>query len=128
MTETVEDIALVKFLGAPEVLTPEANEATHGVWGRYEIVNLGTAPTTGELSVTAFVCYSNAVVKYQSRDLDDPVLEANGGSYQGTVHFPLDDLPWPGDWAMDFQINLGTNKGISDGCSVPFRVQHLTHQ
>lgn len=126
MTETVEDIALVKFLGTPEVVTPVANEATHGVWARYEIVNMGTAPTDGELSVSVHLCYSNAQVTYQSRNLDDPVLEANGGSYQGTVHFPLDQMPWPGDWEMGFQINLGINKGISDSVDVPFTVEHLT--
>jgi hypothetical protein len=126
MSEEIEDIPYVKFLST-EVLTPVANEATLGVWGEYEIVNIGTAPTTGELSVTVFIGHSGATWKYQSRDLDDPVLDANGGSYKGTVHFPLDQLPWPGDWDMGFQVNLGINKGISDHVGVPFKVEHAVN-
>ena len=127
MTETVEDIAFVKFYGVPEVVTPVANEATQGVWGRYEIVNMGTASTDAELSVSVHLCYRGAVVTYQSHNLDNPVVEANGGSYQGTVHFPLDQMPWTGDWEMGFQVNLGINKGISDSVDVPFQVEHLTN-
>src|SRR5262245_36529320 len=123
MTETVEDIALVKFLSTT-VLTPVANETTNGAWGEFEIVNLGTAPTNGELAVTVFISHLGAQVKYQTRDLDDPVVGANGGSARGTVHFPLDQLPWPGDWEMSFQISLGINKGISDDARYPFRVEH----
>ena len=127
MTETVEDIAFVKFYGMPEVVTPVASEATHGVWGRYEIVNMGTAPTDGEMSVSVDLCYQNTQFTYQSHALDNPVLEANGGSYQGTVHFPLDQMPWPGEWEMGFQVNLGFNKGISDSIAVPFRVELPTN-
>ena len=76
MTETVEDIAFVKFYGVPEVVTPVANEATQGVWGRYEIVNMGTASTDAELSVSVVAPapkrtrHDGAGVKVAGRDAD----------------------------------------------------------
>lgn len=125
MSEAVEDISYVKFLST-EVVTPVANEATHGVWGTYEIVNIGTAPTDGEHSVSVFIGYSGAQWRDSTRDLNDPVLDANGGSYRGTAHFPLEDLPWAGEWQMSFQVNRGVNQGITDVVHMPFTVEHLT--
>ena len=124
MTETLEDICYVKFLGTPECVTPVVTEATQGVWGTYEIVNIGTAPTTGEHSVSVFISYQGAQWRDRTHDLDNPVLEANGGAFQGTAHFPMEDLPWPGEWYMTFQVNRGVNEGITDVVHVPFTVQH----
>jgi hypothetical protein len=127
MSETIEDTCLVKFLCDPEVVTPVASDATQGAWGSYEIVNLGTAATTGEHSISVFISYSGAQWRDSTRKLDDPVLEANGGSYKGAAHFRMDELPWAGDWVMSFQVNRGVNEGITDVVHVPFRVEHLTN-
>jgi hypothetical protein len=120
-----EDICYVKFLST-EVVTPVANDATQGVWAKYEVVNVGTAPTDHEHSVSVAVCFSNTVIHDRDHRLDSPTLEPNGGSYEGTVHFPLDELPWVGEWEMVFQVNQGINRGISDSAHVPFAVEHLT--
>jgi hypothetical protein len=126
MSEELEDICYVKFVST-EIVTPVANDATQGLWATYEVVNIGTAPTDHEHSVAVGPCFSNTSIG-DGRDhrLDDPILEANGGSYKGTVHFPMDELPWEGDWELSFMVCVGVNKGISDSASLPFKVEHLT--
>jgi hypothetical protein len=124
MSEMPPDISYVKFVRDPEIMTPVVNEATQGVWARYEVVNIGTAPTTGADVVSLAVCFSGTVIHDQEHALDNPVLDANGGSYQGTVHFGLDDLRFPGEWEMVIQVNRpGSGQGISDVAHLPFTVE-----
>src|SRR4051794_10770500 len=117
MDEEAQDMPYLKFLSA-EVVTPLVTVETAGVWGTYEVVNIGTAPTTGEDSVRAFVSYQGAQIHYVTHEFD-PVVEANGGSRKGNFHCAFDGLPYPGDWALSVQINRGIDKGISDVVTIP---------
>jgi hypothetical protein len=125
MDEEAQDIPYLKIISA-EVVTPVVTAETMGVWGTYEVVNIGTAPTTHEDSVTVFVCYQGAQIHYISHEFD-PVVEANGGSREGNFHCNFDALPYPGDWELTVQINRGINKGTSDAVNIPFQVVHAAH-
>jgi hypothetical protein len=125
MDEEAQDMPYLKFLSA-EVVTPVVTVETAGVWGTYEVVNIGTAPTTREDSVTAFVSYRGAQIHYVTHEFE-PVVEANGGSRKGNFHCGFEALPYPGDWELSLQINRGINKGISDVVTIPFQVVQAAH-
>jgi hypothetical protein len=125
MDETAQDIAYLKIVSA-EVVTPVATAETLGVWGTYEVVNIGTAPTSHDDSVTVFVCYQGAQIHYVTHEFD-PVVEANGGSRAGNFHCAFDALQYPGEWELTIQINRRINQGISDAITIPFTVVHPAH-
>jgi hypothetical protein len=116
-----EDIPFLKFLSA-EVLTPTVSPRTLGVWARYDIVNMGTAPSTDEIDVSWGLGHSGAIFA-EGRHKFDPPVAANGGSYNGTINMEGHHMQFAGDWVLEIQIDLGMNKGISDSVTLPFTVE-----
>jgi len=121
MSEVPHDISYVKILKV-ELLTPAASEHSQGLWGEYEVVNIGTAPTTDGDVVAAAVCFSGTVIHSKEHRLDNPVLEPNGGSFKGTFHFPWDQLPYGGDWELVLQVDRPGIGETSDAEHHPFTV------
>ncbi len=101
-TQQVKDIPFVKFTGDPEVLTPSIT-AGKDFYASYEVVNMGTAPTTAKDQVWGSAIIYNTVVNQAHRDLDNPVLAPNGGSHKGMCHIPGWKLA-AGDWQIDFAV------------------------
>jgi len=122
VAEMPQDIAYLKITSA-ELVTPAVTPSTLGVWARYEVVNIGTAPTDADHDVAWAVGYSGAAMFTGEHDFDPPVA-ANGGSYQGTIHVGPEHLQFEGDWELVIQCDLGINKGISDSVHLPFTVSH----
>jgi hypothetical protein len=118
MSEAPQDIAYLKFTSS-EIVTPAVTPKTLGVWARYEVVNIGTAPTTDEHDMSWGVAYSGAEIFGDFHKLDPP-LAANGGSYQGTIHVGPEHLQFEGDWELVIQCDLG----INDSVHLPFTVSH----
>lgn len=116
------DIAYVKFV-SNENLTAAVTPSTQGCWARYEVVNIGTAPTDDEHTIGYGVSLEGTVM-YTETHRFSPPLEPNGGSYQGTIHIAPDHLRFEGNWELWIQCDLGINKGISDEVSMPFTVSH----
>jgi hypothetical protein len=122
MSEAPQDIAYLKITSS-EILTPHVTPSTHGVWARYEVVNIGTAPTDHDHDIGWGVSYQGAQVTSDLHTFEPP-LEANGGSYQGTINIGPEHLQFEGDWELFVQCNLGINQGISDSVNLPFTVSH----
>jgi hypothetical protein len=124
MSETPQDISFVKFLDTPQLVTPVVTEASQGLWATYDVVNVGTAPSTAEDSVSAAVTYQGAVVQQTEQRFDNPVLEANGGSHRGNIHVPFETFQYEGQWQLIVQVNRpGYNQGISDAETLGFTVE-----
>ncbi len=116
-------IPLVKFSGTPQVNTPLAAGADF--LAVYEVVNMGTGPTTSADDVWCSVAMQNSVVHQAQFKLDSPPLEANGGSHTGSVHFDAHYFGIAGDWEAIFSINNA--QGGSDETRVPFKVEGKQH-
>jgi hypothetical protein len=124
MSEAPQDIAYLKFT-ASEIVTPHVTPSTLGVWATYEVVNIGTAPTDGDHDVTWGAGFMGAAMPgAEGSHKFDPPLEANGGSYRGTINIAPEHLQFEGDWELVIQCDLGINKGISDSVHLPFTVSH----
>lgn len=121
MSEAPQDIPFVKILKF-EVVTPEVSSATGGLWLNYEVVNMGTAAATDEISVSAHVSIHGGQVDYQ--DVPLAGLAADGGSTSGTYNFRMETFRFEGEWRAGLQVNLGVNKGINDSAEGTFTV-HL---
>jgi hypothetical protein len=122
VSEAPQDIAYLKITSS-EVVTPHVTPSTLGVWARYEVVNIGTAPTDHDQDVSWGAGFSGAEIAGGSHQFDPP-LEANGGSYSGTIQIGPEHLQFEGDWELVIQCDLGINKGISDSVHLPFTVSH----
>lgn len=122
MSEMPQDIPYLKITSS-EMVTPAVTPATLGVWARYEVVNIGTAPTDHDHDVSWAVGFSGAQIFGDVHKFDSPVA-ANGGSYQGAIHVGPEHLQFEGEWELVIQCDLGINQGISDAVHLPFTVSH----
>lgn len=117
-------VPLVKFSGTPVVATPLDNGAAFHA--AYEVVNMGTAPTTAQDEVWCSVMFQNAMVHQDKLNLDNPVVEANGGSHKGSVRFDGHYFKMAGDWEAWFSITNAANEN-ADEATVPFKVEAAAH-
>jgi hypothetical protein len=122
VAEMPENICYLKITSA-EVVTPVVTPATLGLWARYEVVNIGTAPSDHDHDVSWGVAFSGTEIHGDNHQFDPPI-EANGGSYQGNVHVRPEYLQFEGQWELVIQCDLGINRGISDSVHLPFMVSH----
>jgi hypothetical protein len=116
------DIPLVKFTSS-EMVTPAVTPETQGAWARYEVINMGTAPTDHDHNLSWGAAFSGTVLAEDTHDFAPP-LEPNGGTCSGAIHVPPDKLAFEGDWELVIQLDLGVNQGISDVVHLPFTVSH----
>jgi hypothetical protein len=122
MSEVPQDIPYLK-LSSTELITPVVTQSTDGLWATYEVVNIGTAPTTNEDLVFATAVYSNTQIFNAEHRFDNPVLPPNGGSHRGTVHVHGDHLKVNGDWELIIAISAkGIGQGFTDEARLPFQV------
>lgn len=122
VSEVPHDIPYLKF-SATEVVTTRVTEATNGLWATYEIVNIGTAPTTAEDMVIGAACFQGTQVHTAEHHFDNPVIAANGGSHKGTLHFEAHTVGINGDWELYFGIPAKEiGGGFIDDSRLPFKV------
>lgn len=123
MSEAPKDIPLLKF-GSTELVTATVTHDTNGVWGQYEVVNMGTAPTDKDDMVIAAVIFQNNQLHTAEHHFDDPVIEPNGGSHKGSINIRPEHLAFDGDWELYIGIpNKGIGQGFRDEARYPFKVE-----
>jgi len=113
------NIPLLRFNAPPDVLPPEITVADD-VFGSYEIVNLGTAPSTGQDDIWFSVMMQNVVFHQSHHTLDNPPI-APGDTYRGGIRIRGRDLAFLGVWEIAFALT-DSDGHIVDEAAVPFDI------
>ena len=115
----VIDIPLLRFNAPPDVLPPEITVADD-VFGSYEIVNLGTAPSTGQDNIWFSITTQNVVFHQSHHMLDNPPIDP-GNTYRDGIRIRGSDLQFLGAWQIVFLLT-DSNGQIADEATVPFDI------
>jgi hypothetical protein len=123
VSEAPHDIPYMKFVST-EVITTTVTPTTDGLWATYEVVNIGTAPTTIDDIVIGAACFQGAQVHTAEHRFDNPVIAPNGGSHRGSLHFESHIVGVNGDWELYFGIPAKEyGGGFIDEARLPFKVE-----
>ena len=120
--QPVKDIPFVKFTGDPVVWTRDIKTGSgQDFYARYEIVNMGTAPTTAQDQVWASGIFSGTAISQSHLNLDKPVVGPNGDTHKGYVKIPAYKLV-PGDWELYLSIYGASSNQSTDNASTTFTI------
>jgi Domain of unknown function (DUF4157) len=121
-SQPVKDIPFVKFTGDPQVMTTDIKTGSgRDFYATYEILNMGTAPTTVQDQVWSSGIFSGTVISQSHLNLDKPVVGPNGDSHKGYVKIPAYKL-FPGDWELSMSIYGASSNQEADHASTTFTI------
>jgi hypothetical protein len=114
-------VPFLKIYGDPVVAPAPTVHVGDDVFLYVEVLNMGTAPSHEGDTLTAFLCYENAVIHQDSVYMAP--IDANGGMYKHAFKFEGRFVMMPGEWELGAMLtNAGTIGEVQDDQRARFMV------
>jgi hypothetical protein len=120
--QPVKDIPFLKFTGDPVVWTRDVKTGSgQDFYAGYEVINMGTAPTTAQDQVWASGIWSGTAISQSHINFDKPAIGPNGDTHKGWVKIPAYKL-FPGEWELYLSIYGAGSNQQTDSASTTFTI------